>query len=132
VVKRIRIDSVNSSPQTLAGGLADPRAVAVDAENVYWTENPSDLIRMTPKGGSIAPPTTLTQSWGFNATLMADGHAVYIANWFGQRGVQRYDRCRNELSLLAPAANVTSMVLSNGYLYFNDESSPPTVRRFAY
>jgi hypothetical protein len=61
--------------QVLWIDIADPRAVAVDINNVYWIDATS--VYQCPLGGCSAAATLLASGGGSFASILADGHYLY-------------------------------------------------------
>jgi hypothetical protein len=68
---------VGGTVVTLANGLKDPAAIAVDASNVYWTNNIygyGSIMRVSKAGGT---PTVLASGQLVPADIALDGNSVY-------------------------------------------------------
>ena len=64
---------------TLASGLSDPTAVAIDSQNVYWIDNGGGGVMKVPIGGG-ATTTLAPQGQGPNVpsdSIAVDGTSVY-------------------------------------------------------
>lgn len=72
---------VASSSLFLTTGLAQPADIAVDAQNVYWSDTSDNAIRAIPRGGG--PVVTLASAQADPARIALDSTYVYWSNSTG-------------------------------------------------
>jgi hypothetical protein len=65
--------------RTIAEGVASPQALAVDGDNVYWTEKGGGSVKTCPKSGCGTNHGILVDRTGYAALLAVQGDQAY---WF--------------------------------------------------
>jgi hypothetical protein len=117
VIKRARIDG-SGAPESLVTGLTSPFGIAVDRDNVNWTEPLTDLFRMAPNRVGGQPKTIV--SLPEPRALVVAGTSVYIAAQFAGQ-LQRYSPCDGMVHPTIPVDNPLGLASMGGYVYVSQK-----------
>jgi hypothetical protein len=131
IIKRASLDG-QGGPENLVTGLGTINGIAVDSDNVYWTEYLPHLAKMAAKRAG-ARAITVASLMGQPMAIAAHGTFVYWAEQFANEGVRRFSRCSGEIRQVASAPNVMDVLIRDGYLYFShsDHNQFAGIRRLA-
>jgi hypothetical protein len=121
-------DGGSPSPTTLAAQQRDVMALAVDANNVYWsriqagamTANQNFDIVKCPIAGCGGNPTILASRQANPTAMAVDSTHVYWINWVaGEIRACAVGGCNSAPTLVAHTGNWTSgMALDANYVYW--------------
>jgi hypothetical protein len=99
---------------------ADPSAIVVDANNVYWTSVAVGTVSYCPLAGCNGSPTTLASNQLSPEDLVIDGTNAYWANFANNGEIVQcaIGGCGNNPTVLAAQQSVAGLLLLNGNLYW--------------
>jgi hypothetical protein len=116
--------------RTIVSGLHLPRAVAVDADRVYWAEYYSPgIIRSCPIAGCVAEPTTLAIGQSYPGGLTVDqAHAYWFttAAPYGGQGPGQIEQCpldgcgSNPTVLAADQPSPTGLAIDPSFVFWTN------------
>ena len=103
----VQVSLAGGCSSTFVSGSA-PAFLAVDATNLYWTDQLADTVMKLPLSGGT--PTALTASLGNTLYgLAVDGGGAYVQLW--QVGIERIPLEGGSATLLAPTTDVGNLAL---------------------
>ena len=104
--------------RTLVAAINDPQQIALDAQNVYWTEGAGGLKRIAKGGG--ASQTMATPGSGGGATALAlDATHVFFIDYrgFGQSKIMKISIASSESAELGAALDPGRIAVDATYVY---------------
>jgi hypothetical protein len=125
----MQVPTSGGTPVTIASGQADPRFIAIDASNVYWTNNGGGEVMSAPIGGG-------------NATTLATGQSAPTNIAVGTQGVFWLSG-GNTVSWVVPGnttiepfmsggLHYAGLALNGGYAYYSEYAGPDyTIPQYA-
>jgi hypothetical protein len=116
-LRRVRLDGTGAAPEDLIVGVGHAGTIAVDRDNIYWSEYPEEHIRMAPKRVG-AQPTTI--GGGAPSLILATGTAVYMLSGFWNNMV-RFSPCDGQLHQGVPTVNPRDLGVVGDYVYFSEK-----------
>jgi hypothetical protein len=121
-VKKCAIGGCNNSATTLASSLTEPRALHIDATNIYWTTlDTSGAVLKCAKSGCNGTPTTLASAQNFAMSLQIDGTNVYWGNYLGA-GVMKCSLggCNGMPAALETGSKPWAIAIDSKDVYWSD------------
>jgi hypothetical protein len=118
VIKRARLDGT-AAPEHLVTGLADVVGIAVDRDNVYWTERRGRVAKMAPKRVG-AQAKTIAADLPEPVSIIVRGTSVHIAATYSTR-LFRYSLCDGLLHTTLPAESPGDFAVMGDHVYLSDK-----------
>lgn len=113
----VKVSKAGGSPVILADGQNQPIGIAVDATNVYWTNQGGSVMKVPTSGGT---PTTLAADQGAPFGIAVDDTSVYWTNITGNHAVMRVGIAGGTAAVFAAATNAWAIAVRDGNVYFTD------------
>ena len=79
----VKVPKMGTVEAIVSTGQSGPLGVAVDATNVYWTNNTNGTVMKCAVGGCSNAPTTVATGQSGPAGIALDATAIYWANETG-------------------------------------------------
>jgi hypothetical protein len=80
-ITRILLGGAPGQPQVLATGLAYPNGIALDGQDVYWSNRgDGTIMRLSAYASPGTMPTTIAKGQASPGTVAVDGQYVYWVN----------------------------------------------------
>ena len=123
------------TPVTLASGLAGPQTIAVDSNNVYWTEEANYLsgegtIKSVPIAGG--PITTLVSGLSDSQSIALDTINGYIYYWGGWGILDKVPTSGGYPIELVSGMNGTQPLATDGInIYWTESENGGTLKKIA-
>jgi hypothetical protein len=97
--------------------------VAVDAQNVYWTDGDARKVQMAPKNGGGPVTTLVADEEGPPVAIAVDDVNVYWGSDGGHGGIRKASKCGGPAHQAAGGMGVFGIVPFQGNVYWNDNTS---------
>jgi hypothetical protein len=111
--------SAQCTPSQLASNQGSPKGIAVDATNVYWTNNTDGRVMKCARDGCADAPTALATAQNQPTGIAVDATRVYWADGAGDVMACATGGCPAPKAITAGAMGFSRVAVSTGVVFFS-------------